>query len=52
VDGKVIRQAEVNGALCKGCGMCVPVCPNNAIQLEGWRIDQYDAMVDAIVSDF
>jgi heterodisulfide reductase subunit A len=51
VNGKVMRQAEVNGALCKGCGMCVPVCPNNAIQLEGWRIEQYDAMVDAIVSD-
>jgi len=52
VNGKVMKQAEVNGALCKGCGMCVPVCPNNAIQLEGWRIEQYDAMVDAIVSDF
>jgi len=52
VDGKVIKQAEVNAALCKGCGMCIPVCPHNAIQLEGWGIDQYDAMVDAIVTDF
>jgi len=52
VSGKIIKKAEVNGALCKGCGMCVPVCPNNAIQLEGWRIEQYDAMVDAIVTDF
>ena len=52
VDGKVIKQAEINAALCKGCGMCIPVCPHNAIQLEGWRMDQYDAMVDAIVADF
>ena len=52
VNGRIMRQAEVNGALCKGCGMCVPICPNNAIQLEGWSIEQYDAMVDAIVADY
>lgn len=51
VNGKRIKKAEVNAAVCKGCGMCVPVCPHNAIQVEGWRIDQYDAMVDAIASD-
>jgi len=52
INGKVVKQAEVNAALCKGCGMCVPACPNNAIQLEGWKIDQYEAMVDAIVEDY
>jgi heterodisulfide reductase subunit A len=51
VDGKIMQQAEVNAAVCKGCGMCVPVCPHNAIEVEGWRIDQYDAMVDAIASE-
>ena len=51
VNGKVVKRVKVNGALCKGCGMCVPVCPNHAVQVEGWRIEQYDAMVDAISSD-
>lgn len=43
--------AEINGALCKGCGACVAVCPKEAIELKGWTVDQYDAMVDAILGD-
>jgi heterodisulfide reductase subunit A len=50
--GKQIKQAEVNAALCNGCGMCVAVCPHSAIQVAGWRIDQFDAMVDALVGDY
>jgi heterodisulfide reductase subunit A len=42
--------AEVNAAMCKGCGACVAVCPQRAIELNGWSIDQYDAMVDAILA--
>ncbi len=52
VDGKKVKQAEVNPALCKGCGMCAAVCPYGAIQLEGWRLNQFDAMIDAIVADY
>jgi heterodisulfide reductase subunit A len=48
-DGKV---AQVNAALCTGCGMCVPVCPQGAIEVEGWRLDQFEAMVDALVADY
>jgi heterodisulfide reductase subunit A len=43
--------AEVNGALCKGCGACVAACPKNAVELKGWTIEQYDAMVDAILAE-
>ena len=43
--------AEINGALCKGCGACVAVCPKDAIELKGWTVDQYDAMVDAILAE-
>ena len=50
VDGNLVKHAEVNPALCTGCGMCVPVCPNRAIEVEGSRIEQFDAMVDAIVA--
>lgn len=44
------KRAVVNPALCSGCGACVAVCPTRAIDLAGWSLDQYDAMVDAIVS--
>jgi heterodisulfide reductase subunit A len=44
------RRAVVNPALCSGCGACVAVCPERAIDLAGWTLDQYDAMVDAIIA--
>ena len=50
-DGRQAKHAQVNSALCSGCGMCVAVCPHGAIQVEGWRLDQFEAMVDAIVAD-
>lgn len=43
--------ATVCGALCKGCGACVAVCPHRAIEVAGWSLDQFDAMVDAIVAE-
>jgi len=50
VNGKKVKRAEVNAALCNGCGMCVAVCPHGAIQVEGWRLDQFEAMADAIAA--
>ncbi|MCK4871672.1 MAG: CoB--CoM heterodisulfide reductase iron-sulfur subunit A family protein [Phycisphaerales bacterium] len=52
VDGERVTRAEVNPALCNGCGMCAAVCPHRAIQVEGWRLDQYDSMIDALVADY
>jgi heterodisulfide reductase subunit A-like polyferredoxin len=49
VDG--VTRAVVTSANCAGCGSCVSACPNRAIDLQGWTIGQYDAMVDAITSD-
>ena len=51
-DGRQTRIARVNPALCNGCGMCVAVCPHGAIQVDGWHLDQFEAMVDAIVADY
>jgi len=50
IDGKMIKQARVAQALCTGCGACVAVCPENAIDINGWKLEQYEDMVDAIVS--
>jgi len=52
VNGTSMLRAQVNPAVCRGCGMCVPACPHGAIQLEGCRVDQFEAMVDAIAADY
>jgi heterodisulfide reductase subunit A len=52
LNGTPVKRAQVNPALCRGCGMCVPVCPHGAIQVEGCRVDQFEAMVEAITADY
>jgi len=39
--------AMVVASLCKGEGACVPVCPEDAIAVEGFRNEQILAMIDA-----
>jgi heterodisulfide reductase subunit A len=50
IEGRKVRRAQVNPALCTGCGICVAVCPTQAINVNGWKLDQYEAMVDAIAA--
>jgi heterodisulfide reductase subunit A len=40
--------AEINAALCKGCGCCVPVCPEDALYIKGYTDQQIRAMIDAM----
>jgi heterodisulfide reductase subunit A len=51
IDGQTLKKAEVTPAMCLGCGACAAVCPEKAIDINGWALKQYEDMVDAIVSD-
>ncbi len=46
----VAKKAQVNPALCTGCGICVAACDANAIDIKGWKLEQYESMVDAILA--
>jgi heterodisulfide reductase subunit A len=50
INGDVIRFAVVTQANCVGCGVCVGACPNQAIDVQGWTLGQYRAMIDAIAA--
>ncbi len=43
--------ALVIASVCKGEGGCVPVCPHDAIDIEGFRDDQIRAMIDASLKE-
>jgi heterodisulfide reductase subunit A2 len=43
--------AVVIPSLCKGEGACVPVCPKDAVSVEGFRNDQIIAMIDASLKE-
>jgi heterodisulfide reductase subunit A len=46
--GRRVERAVVTPANCVGCGACVSACPNGAIDVQGWTLAQYEAMVAAI----
>jgi heterodisulfide reductase subunit A len=47
-NGTERKRAVITPANCVGCGACVSACPNHAIDVQGWTLAQYDAMVQAI----
>ena len=51
LNGHEVQRAVVTSANCTGCGVCVSACPNRAIDVQGWTLDQYEVMVDAIAAD-
>jgi heterodisulfide reductase subunit A2 len=50
-NGRIFQRAVVTPANCNGCGVCVGVCPNRAIDVAGWRLDEFEAMVEAITAE-
>ena len=51
LNGTEAQRAVVTPANCVGCGNCVSACPNRAIDVQGWTLAQYEAMVDAFALD-
>lgn len=41
-------KAEINPALCKGCGLCVASCRSGAIKLRGFDDAQIFSMIDCV----
>jgi heterodisulfide reductase subunit A len=41
--------AVVNEASCKGCGMCLPVCDSNAIELSGYTDVEIENQIEALL---
>ena len=46
-DGRSV--ALVSAAVCKGCGGCVPLCSEDAIDLLGYTDTQMRAMIEGLV---
>lgn len=51
INGETVQRAVVTPANCTGCGVCVSACPNRAIDVQGWTLDQFEAMVDAVTAE-
>jgi heterodisulfide reductase subunit A len=51
LNGGHVTRAVVTPSNCNGCGVCVSSCPNRAIDVQGWRLDEYEAMLDALTAD-
>jgi heterodisulfide reductase subunit A len=49
VDGR--PAARIVASLCKGEGGCVPVCPQNAIEIEGYTNAQVTGMIEALARE-
>ena len=45
------KIAKINISNCKGCGMCTPVCPTDAIDLAGYTNAQIEGMIDALAEN-
>jgi heterodisulfide reductase subunit A len=46
-DGAIKKTVQSDEALCQGCGVCMATCPKQGIFIKGFKIEMFNAMVDA-----
>jgi heterodisulfide reductase subunit A len=44
-------KAEIAAAACMGCGICASECPAHAIQLRNFESDQFEGMLQALLTE-
>ena len=49
---KTPHTVEINKELCKGCGICVSVCPTGALQLEDYKFSVFGVISKADAEDY
>ena len=47
----VNSKAEIAAAACMGCGICASECPAQAIQLRNFESDQFQGMLEALLTE-
>jgi len=47
----VNNNAEIAAAACMGCGICASECPAHAIQLRNFESDQFQGMLQALLTE-
>ena len=48
-NGSVKKVVEINESICKGCGVCQGTCPKGGVVVQGFKLGQIRAMVDALL---
>ena len=49
--GNIKKTVERDGALCKGCGVCMATCPKKGIFVRGFKLEQLGVMVEAALEE-
>jgi len=50
-NGEIKRTVDVNESRCKGCGICMATCPKRGIYIKDFRMHQFEAMIEALLTD-